>query len=108
MFRIRKVFDPLSPGNRETIEQVRTILAAQFPTARQVDLQKIPDQLLDPLRYRYRSLLLVAENSRGKVRGFAVALHFTDINILYFFKVDFYFFFFYQFRYFLRHFLRVS
>jgi len=83
MFRIRKVLDPLSPGNKDTIEQVRSILAAQFPTARQIDLQKIPDQLLDPLRFRYRSVLFVAENSRGKVKGFAVTLHLTDFNILY-------------------------
>lgn len=83
MFRIRKVLDAVSSGNRDTIAQIKSIIASQFPTARPIDFEKISQQLTDPLHFRYKSVLLVAENSRGKVLGFSMALHFTDINIMY-------------------------
>jgi acetoin utilization deacetylase AcuC-like enzyme/GNAT superfamily N-acetyltransferase len=81
MFRVRKVYDDASPANRDAIAQVQQIIADQFPTARPCDLSKVPQQLNDPLHYRYRSILLIVENAGGKVRGFAMLLHLTDLNI---------------------------
>jgi len=81
MFRIRKLYDTVSSANREAMEQVLEILRVQFPKARKEDFEKIPQQLNDPLKYRYRSILFVAENGRGKVRGFAMLLHLPDIHI---------------------------
>jgi len=83
MFRIRKVLDNTSSANLEAIEQVLPILETQFPTARKEELLKLPQQLNDPLKYDYRSILFVAENSAGKVKGFAMLLHFPDIGIAY-------------------------
>ncbi|MES0872963.1 hypothetical protein [Sinimarinibacterium thermocellulolyticum] len=68
MFRIRKIHDAVSPANRDALEQVRAIIRAQFPRPREEDLDKVEQQLRDPLRYRYRSILFVAENVRGQVR----------------------------------------
>ncbi len=81
MIRVRKVYDNVSRANRDAIAQVRAIVAEQFPTARTQDLEKIDQQLIDPLRYRYRSILLVVENASGRVRAFAMLLHLTDLNI---------------------------
>ncbi len=81
MFRVRKVFDDVSRANRDAIAQVEAIILAQFPTARAQDLSKVARQLNDPLHYRYRSILLVAENAAGAVRAFAMLLHLTDVNV---------------------------
>ena len=83
MFRIRKVLDNTSSANREAIKQTLSILARQFPAARKEEFSKLPQQLNDPLKYEYRSILLVAENGVGKVKGFAMLLHMPDIGIAY-------------------------
>lgn len=83
MFRIRKVLDNTSNANREAIRQVLSILAQQFPASRKEEFNKLPEQLNDPLKYEYRSILFVAENGTGKVTGFAMLLHLPDIGIAY-------------------------
>jgi GNAT superfamily N-acetyltransferase len=83
MFRIRKIFDDVSPANREAIAQVLEILRAQFPHTRTRDVEKLPKQLHDPFSYQYRTILLVAEDELGRVKGFAVLLHMPDIRIAY-------------------------
>ncbi|MDH5648036.1 MAG: histone deacetylase family protein [Gammaproteobacteria bacterium] len=83
MFRIRKIYDDASPRNRSAIEQVLEILRQQFPGARPVEFDKLPKQLTDPLKYKYRSVLLVAEDGMDNVKGFAMLLHMPDIEIVY-------------------------
>ncbi|MDH3392877.1 MAG: histone deacetylase family protein [Desulfobulbaceae bacterium] len=83
MLRIRKVYDDISAANRDAIGQVLSILQQQFPDSRPEDLDKIPRQLHDPMRYRYRTILFVTESAAGKVKGFAVLLHMPDLNIAY-------------------------
>lgn len=83
MFRIRKIYDDTSVANRHAIEQVQSIIKQQFPTARREDLEKIPLQLHDPVKYKYRSVLFVADDTAGKVKGFAVMLHLSDVNVAY-------------------------
>ncbi len=83
MFRIRKVLDNTSSANREAIKQVLSILAQQFPAARKEEFRKLPEQLNDPLKYEYRSILFVAENGVGKVKGFAMVLYMPDVGIAY-------------------------
>lgn len=58
-------------------------MRGQFPLATEADIQKLPRQLQDPLKYRYRTILFVAEDSLAQVRGFAVLLHLADVNICY-------------------------
>lgn len=83
MIRIRKIYDDTSAANRDAIAQAQVILRKQFPRARPVDLEKLPKQLHDPVQYRYRSILFVAESVTGKVKGFAVMLHMPDLGIAY-------------------------
>lgn len=83
MFRIRKIYDDTSAANKNAIAQVQTIIRHQFPTARVEDLEKIPLQLQNPMKYQYRSILFVADDNAGRVKGFAVLLHLADIGVTY-------------------------
>ena len=81
MFRIRKIFDDTLAANKDAIDQVLAIMRKQFPNARPEDFEKIRRQLHDPMQYKYRSILFVAEDSRDKVKGFAMLLHMPDLGI---------------------------
>jgi acetoin utilization deacetylase AcuC-like enzyme len=75
MFRIRRVYDDATPPNREAIAQVQEILHAQFPTLSKREIAKLPRQLRNPLKYRFRSILFIAEGPRKGIDGFALVLH---------------------------------
>jgi len=75
MFRIRRVYDDITPANKEAIAQVQEILRTQFPLLSRRDITKLPEQLRNPLKYRFRSILFVAEGTRGRIIGFALLYH---------------------------------
>ncbi len=75
MFRIRRVYDDATPADRDAIIQVQDILRTQFPGLSKRDIAKLPDQLRNPLKYRFRSVLFVAEGAKGHVDGFALLFH---------------------------------
>ena len=75
MFRIRRVHDDITPANKEAIAQVQEILRTQFPLLSKRDVAKLPEQLRNPLKYRFRSILFVAEGTRGRIIGFALLYH---------------------------------
>lgn len=83
MFRIRKINDTSSPRNRRAIDQVLEILRQQFPLTRKEELEKLPQQLINPMKYKYRSMLLIAEDGMDNVKGFAMMLHLADVEIVY-------------------------
>mgnify|MGYP000489408275 CR=1 FL=1 len=74
MLQIRKVTDVRTSQNRTVVQQVQQIIRDQFPGIAEADVEKLPGQLANPFRYRFVSELLVAEDSRGNVRGFALLL----------------------------------
>ncbi|HES59610.1 MAG: histone deacetylase family protein [Calditrichaceae bacterium] len=83
MFRIRQIYDSSLPINRDAIAQAQQILRSQFNALSEEDINKLPDQLNDPLHYRFRSILLVADDSRGNIKGFALLMHAPDRNFCY-------------------------
>jgi len=83
MFRIRRIYDSVLPVNRQAIAQVQQILRAQFPELDKKDIKKLPEQLTNPLKYRFRSILSVAEGDKGEIKGFALLLHAPDLNFCY-------------------------
>jgi len=83
MFRIHKIFDVTTPTNRQLLSQVQAMLRVQFFGLSEKDIDKLPAQLANPLKYRFRSILLVAEDGAGTVRGFAMLLHAPDLNFCY-------------------------
>lgn len=80
MFRIHKIFDVTTPTNRQLLSQVQAMLRVQFKQLSEKDINKLPDQLSNPLKYRFQSILLVAEKGDNMVRGFAMLLHAPDLN----------------------------
>jgi acetoin utilization deacetylase AcuC-like enzyme/GNAT superfamily N-acetyltransferase len=83
MFRIRRIFDGTAPGNRELLAQVQAILRVQFPGLGERNIAKLPEQLRNPLKFRFRAILFVAEDGRGHVRGFALLSHEPELDFTY-------------------------
>ena len=83
MFRIRRIYDDLRAVDREAVEQVLFILAGQFPDAPASDTQKLSERLRDALTHRLRYVLLVAEEHRRKVLGFALTAYAPDVKFCY-------------------------
>ncbi len=82
MFRIRRVYDNVTPLNSEAINQVQEILRNQFPGLSPREIAKLPQQLRNPLKYRFRAILFIAEDSKG-IRGFALLFHEPILNFGY-------------------------
>ena len=83
MFRIRRVYDDVTPANKEAIAQVQNILRAQFPSLAKKDIAKLSEQLRNPLKYRFRSILFVAEGAKGSIDGFALLFHAPVLKFCY-------------------------
>lgn len=83
MLKIRKIPDANLAGNRVALSEIQEILRTQFPGMRAVEIEKLPDQLSDPLKHRFVTHLFVAETVDGAVRAFAVLLYAPDLNFAY-------------------------
>ncbi len=83
MFRIRRIYDDILPVNRAAIFRAQEVLRVQFPALAEKDIAKLPEQLRNPLKYRFRSILYVADDHRGRVKGFALMLHDPDLRFCY-------------------------
>jgi len=83
MFQIRRVYDNITPANEEAIVQVQNILRTQFPGLSKRDIAKLPEQLCNPMKYRFRSILFVAEGAKGKIDGFALLFHAPALKFCY-------------------------
>lgn len=82
MFRIRRIFDDLLPVDAAAIARCREILELHFPAAPEGEFSKLAEKLRDPLHYRFRSMLLVAERQH-ELLGVALMLHAPDEKFCY-------------------------
>jgi acetoin utilization deacetylase AcuC-like enzyme/GNAT superfamily N-acetyltransferase len=80
VFRIRRVPYDSTAVNAEVIRQVQKILCGQFPQLVESEVQMLPEKLRNPFKYRFRSMLFVAEDAQERVRGFALLQHAPDLN----------------------------
>ena len=80
MLIIRRIQDGTLPSDKHAIAQVQEILKSRFSEVKEKYISQIPDQLTDPLKYRFRSSLLVAENGTGTVQGFSMMLYAPDLH----------------------------
>ncbi|MBN2213105.1 MAG: histone deacetylase family protein [Bacteroidales bacterium] len=78
MFRIRKISDALIPANQNALHQVFDIIRKHFAEVREEKIQDIANQLTDPLKHKFSSIMIVAEDGRLNVRGFALVLYMPD------------------------------
>jgi acetoin utilization deacetylase AcuC-like enzyme/GNAT superfamily N-acetyltransferase len=75
MFLIRRIYDDVVPTNQVAIRQVKKILVDQFPGLPAQEVDQLGERLRNPFEKRFRSVLFVAEDGKGKVLGFALLLH---------------------------------
>lgn len=83
MFRIRRIRDCTLPAERDAVAQVQQILREQFGAVSEEEIGHLPEQLHDPLRFRYRTMIFTATDGRNRVRGFAILLHMPDLCFCY-------------------------
>src|SRR4029078_7056271 len=80
MLRIRKVADGTTAANRSAIEAAQKIMREQLPAMPSYDIDKLPEQLSNPLKHRFVARLFVAENARDQTLGVALLLYAPDIG----------------------------
>ena len=83
MFRIRRIYDNLLPINKKALSQIAAILKERFSLITDDEIFRLPDHLYNPVKYRFKSILFVAEDMKGTVKGFALLMHYSDLNFCY-------------------------
>lgn len=74
MFRIRHLSDAAAPANKRAIAEIQSIIRDRFALMPARDIEKIPDQVADPIRYGFVSDVFVTEDARGHIKAFAILL----------------------------------
>jgi acetoin utilization deacetylase AcuC-like enzyme len=78
MLRIRKIANPYLASNIRAMEQVKNIISKQFPDISQKKVDILDEQLINPLKFKYQSILLIAENINETILGFALLKYMPD------------------------------
>lgn len=80
MLRIRKISNPYLSSNIAGMAHVKNILSKQFPDLWQSKIEILDEQLVDPMRFKYQSILFVAENIHETIMGFALMKYMPDLK----------------------------
>ncbi len=80
MLRIRRIFDDLLPIDAGEIGQIQQMLREQMSGVSAADADGLLDKLRNPLKHQFRAFLYVADDARGRVRGFALVSHEPDLG----------------------------
>ncbi|MCB9670929.1 MAG: histone deacetylase family protein [Alphaproteobacteria bacterium] len=83
MIRIHRVIDDTLPRDARSLTAAVTLLEGRFPDAPAGEFAKLGPSLRDPLRRQLRTLLYVAEDHRGQLRGCAVVQHDPGVGYVY-------------------------
>ncbi len=83
MFRIRRIYDDTLAVNRGAIVQVQEILKSQFPLLSEKEIRQLPDKLRNPMKLGFRAVLVVAEDGRGRIKGFALLYYESTLRFCY-------------------------
>jgi acetoin utilization deacetylase AcuC-like enzyme len=73
MLRIRRIADVLTDEDGDVLLQVQEVLRRRLPESQQESVDALPDRLRDPVRYEFRTLLVVADDLENELKGFALA-----------------------------------
>jgi acetoin utilization deacetylase AcuC-like enzyme/GNAT superfamily N-acetyltransferase len=79
MIRIRRIYDTILPINAGAVRQVQDILGVQFGLGEE-EAASLPRKLRNPFKYRFRTILFVADDMAGRVKAFAVLMHDPDLG----------------------------
>ncbi len=79
MIRIRTIHSSALPVNRQRLGQVKEIFRASFPEMTDY-ADQLESLLTNPFRKGYQAAIIVAETGTGRVKGFCLMLHFTQVQ----------------------------
>ena len=79
MLRIVRIHSCTLESERARVRQVQEIFRANFPEIAEY-ADKIPSLLDAPFTFGYRTILLVAEQTSGAVKGFSLFFHLPEVN----------------------------
>lgn len=80
MFRIRRIYDDTLTIDRKAIDQVQQILRSQFSAVSESEIASLSQKLSNPLKYRFRTILFVADDMKLRVKGFALLNHAPNLS----------------------------
>jgi len=80
MLRIRKISNPYLDSNIAAMVHVKTIMAKQFPDLWKSKIEILDEQLVNPLKFKYQSILFVSENIHETILGFASMKFMPDLQ----------------------------
>jgi len=80
MFRIRRIYDDTLTIDRKAIDQVQQILRSQFSAVSESEIGSLSQKLSNPLKYRFRTILFVADDMKLRVKGFALLNHAPNLS----------------------------
>jgi acetoin utilization deacetylase AcuC-like enzyme len=80
VFRIRRIPDDSLPGDRRDIARAQQILRERLPGIPAAEIDTLPERLRDPVGHQFRSILLAADDLRGRLLGFALLLHEPEVG----------------------------
>lgn len=72
MFRIRQITDYSLPVNQRELAEAKNILREQLPGLKASEIDTLEERLRNPLSKKLRPTLLVADDLKGTLRGFAL------------------------------------
>ena len=83
MFRIRKITNPHLEGNRQSMEHINEIIRLQFPGIAEKQIEDISRQMISPVEMKFQTSIILADDFRGAIRGFAILLFMSDLRFCY-------------------------
>jgi acetoin utilization deacetylase AcuC-like enzyme len=83
MFRIRKITNPNLEGNKQVIERIEETIRVQFPDLIANQKEDISYKMINPMKKKYYTSLVIADDFRGNIRGFAVLMYMSDLKFCY-------------------------
>ena len=83
MFRIRKITNPYLEGNRQVVERMEQIIRMQFPDLIVNPTEDISYRMVNPVKKKYHTSLVIADDFHGNIRGFAILMYMSDLKICY-------------------------
>ena len=80
MFRIRRIYDDTLTIDRKALDEVQQILRSQFSAVSESEIASLSQKLSNPLKYRFRTILFVADDMKLRVKGFALLNHAPNLS----------------------------
>lgn len=80
MFCIRRIFDDITPANKNALKQVSVLLKKQFNALKPEKIDRIPNVLRNPIKYGFRTILYVADDNLLRLQGMALIDHDAELS----------------------------